>query len=88
MRWCKEQSHKATAEEDKTKLRWLDRHLGGKEIDTINRDMLERISQAKLAEQCSNATVNRTLALVRSILRKCVRGWQWLDRAPAARMLK
>ena len=88
VRWCKEQSHKATAEEDKAKLRWLDQHLGGKELDTINRDMIERISQAKLDDGCSNATVNRTLALVRSILRKCVREWQWPDRAPTVRMLK
>ena len=28
------------------------------------------------------------LALVRSILRKCVRDWEWLDRAPAVRMLR
>ena len=42
VRWCKEQSHKATAEEDKAKLRWLDRHLGGKKLDTINRDMLNQ----------------------------------------------
>ena len=88
VRWCKEQSHKATAEEDKAKLRWLDQHLGGRELDTINRDMIERISQAKSNDRCSNATVNRTLALVRSILRKCVREWQWLDRAPNVRMLK
>ena len=88
VRWCKEQSHKATAEEDKAKLRWLDQHLGGMALDTINRDRIERISQAKLDDQCSNATVNRTLALVRSILRKCVREWQWLDRAPTVRMLK
>jgi integrase len=88
VRWCTEQSHQATAEEDKAKLRWLDQHLGGKELDAINRDMIERISQAKLVDQCSNATVNRTLALVRSILRKCVREWQWLDRAPNVRMLR
>ena len=88
IRWCHEQAHKATAEEDKAKLRWLDPHLGGKELDTINRDMIDRITQSKLADRCSNATVNRTLALVRSILRKCVREWEWLDRAPAVRMLK
>ena len=32
--------------------------------------------------------MNRTLALVRSILRKAVLEWQRLDRAPAVRMLK
>jgi integrase len=88
VRWCREQSHKATAEEDKAKLRWLDAHLGDKDLDTITRDMIEHVTQAKLADHCSNATVNRTLALVRSILRKAMREWQWLDRAPAVRMLK
>ena len=88
VRWCREQAHKATAEEDKSKLRWLDRHLGGQDLDAIDRDMLEVITQSKLADGCSPATVNRTLALVRSILRKCVREWEWLDRAPSVRMLK
>jgi len=32
--------------------------------------------------------VNRTLALIRAILRKCARDWEWLDRAPAVRLLK
>ncbi|MBC7484552.1 MAG: site-specific integrase, partial [Rhizobacter sp.] len=48
VRGCKEQSYKTTAEEDKAKLRRFDQHLGGKELDTVNRDMIERISQAKL----------------------------------------
>lgn len=88
VRWCQEQAHKATAEEDKAKLRWLDPHLGNRLLDTINRDMIDRITQAKLDDGCSNATVNRTLALVRSILRRCEREWQWLDKAPAIRLLK
>jgi len=33
------------------------------------------------------ATVNRTLALLRTILRRCHREWEWLDRAPAVRLL-
>ena len=37
-----------------------------------------------LREGCSNATVNRTLELVRAILRKCVNEWEWLERAPAS----
>src|SRR5947209_3675721 len=34
VRWLKEQSHKATAGEDVTKLKWLDQFLGGKPLDT------------------------------------------------------
>ncbi len=50
--------------------------------------MIDRITDAKLAQGCSNATVNRFLELVRAILRKCVNDWEWLDRAPSVRMLK
>lgn len=44
-------------------------------------------ADAKLALGHSNATVNRTLDLVRAIMRKCVNDWEWLDRAPQVRML-
>lgn len=88
VRWLKEQAHKATAKEDVAKLRWLDQYLGGKDLLTINRPLLDKITDAKLALGHTNATVNRTLELVRAILRKCVNDWEWLDRAPQVRMLK
>jgi integrase len=88
VRWLKEQSHKATAAEDVTKLRWLDQFLGGKALDSITRTLIDRITEAKIAQGCTNATVNRTLEVLRAILRKCVDEWEWLDRAPKIRMLK
>jgi integrase len=84
----KESSHKATLETDKAHLRWLDRHLGGKQLDTINRSVVDRITTAKQAEGVANATVNRTLEILRAILRKCVNEWEWLDKVPQMRMLK
>ncbi|MFC1536998.1 tyrosine-type recombinase/integrase [Pseudomonadota bacterium] len=86
--WLKEQSHKATIEEDKSKLRWLDQFLGGKHLDTIDRELINKITEAKLGQGVTNATVNRTLEVLRAILRKCVNEWEWLDRAPQVRMLK
>jgi integrase len=88
VRWLREQAHKASIEDDKDKLRWLERYLANRELETINRGLIDAITEAKRAERCSNATVNRTLALVRAILRKCVRDWEWLDRAAAVRLLK
>ena len=88
VRWLKETSHKATHEHDKAKLRWLDPYLNGKQLDTINRAMIDSITQAKQATGAANATVNRTLALVRAILRRCERDWEWIERAPAVRLLK
>ena len=87
VRWLKEQKHKTTHESDKAKLRWLDSHLSGKRLDAISRALIDKITEAKLGEGRSNATVNRHLALVRAILRKCVREWEWLDKAPSIRML-
>lgn len=88
IRWLKEQSHKATASEDVTKLRWLDQFLRGKELRVIGRPLIDKITDAKIAQGQSNATVNRTLEVLRAILRKCVNEWEWLDRAPQVRMLK
>jgi integrase len=62
--------------------------LGGKRLTAITGATVGKIAEAKLAKGCSNATVNRTLALVRAILRKCANEWEWLDRAPKVHMLK
>lgn len=88
VRWLREMSHKATHEGDKAQLRWLDRYLAGKELGSISRAVIDTITQAKLNTGCANATVNRTLSLLRAILRRCERDWEWIDRAPAVRLLK
>jgi len=88
VRWLKEKSHKATVKGDVNLLRWLDPFLGGKDLATITRATIDKITDEKLARGCSNATVNRTLGLVRAILRKCVNEWEWLERAPQIRMLR
>jgi integrase len=88
VRWLREQAHKATHAGDKQILRWLDRHLANRELESINRALIDAITEAKQADGCANATVNRTLALLRAILRKCARDWEWLDRTPAVRLLK
>ena len=71
VRWLKEQSHKATIGTDRVHFRWLDRHLGGKSLDAITRNVLDRVTEAKLAEGVSNATVNRVLEV--SPLAACVK---------------
>jgi integrase len=87
-RWLREQAHKATHEDDKSKLRWLGCHLADRELESINRALIDGITVTKQGDGCSNATVNRLLALLRAILRKCASEWEWIDRAPAIRFLK
>jgi len=54
----------------------------------INRDLIQRVTQAKQANGVSIATVNRLLALIRSILNKAVHEWEWLDKAPKIKLQK
>lgn len=88
VRWLKEQAHKATIETDKIHLRWLDQHLNGKHLDVISRLMIDKITEARIAEDVSNATVNRMLEVLRAILRRCANEWDWMDKVPMVRMLK
>ena len=67
IRWLREQSHKASIRDDQRMLRWLDPFLADRDLESINRSTIEAIIDAKLAEGCSHGTVNRHLALLRSI---------------------
>jgi integrase len=67
-------------------LRWLDKYLGDKMLDEINRALIDRIIAARLVEVTS-ASVNRTLQVVRVILRRAVFEWEWLDKLPKFRWL-
>jgi integrase len=87
IRWMRESTHKATQSLDLLHLRWLDKHLGDLMLADINRDVIDRITQARLAEEVSNASVNRLLQCIRVILRRAVHDWEWLDRAPKIRFL-
>jgi hypothetical protein len=78
----KETTHKATHEDDLGKLRWLDTHWRGWALDRLTRQEIQRIGALKAAES-SPATANRYLALVRAILIRAQRIWEWIDHAPA-----
>lgn len=74
-------------EDDKAHLRWADKYLGPLLLTDISRDVLDRVTVARLAEGKSNATVNRLLEIVRAILRMAVYEWEWLQRCPKVRLL-
>lgn len=88
IRWCEESKHKRSFRCDQFHFRWLDKHLSGTLLAEITRDTVETIALAKEKEGAAIATVNRTLALIRAILRKAEREWEWIDKAPAIRMRK
>lgn len=87
VRWLNETSDKATHHEDKSKLIWLDHYLSDYLLDEINLDCIDLIRSEKLKE-ASKATVNRYLALIRSILIRARDEWEWLERIPKIRLFK
>lgn len=82
-----ETTHKATHHQDKSKLRWLQTHLKGRILRDIDRDLISRIGEIK-AKETSPSNANRTLALIRAILRKAALDWEWIDKAPRVRLYK
>lgn len=87
VKWLEETRHKATHAEDVARLRWLDKYLRGQPLDRISRDVIGQIGDIK-ARESSGPTANRTLALVRAILRRACYEWEWIDKAPKVRMFK
>lgn len=86
-KFLEETSHKRTHEWDKSMLRWFQPYLGGKDLVDINRAVLDQVKAIR-AKGSSTATVNRYMALVRTILRKACNDWEWLDRVPKVGMFK
>lgn len=87
VRWLSEQSHKRSIADDKKHLNWMHDHLHDWSLEAINREKIEAIKQAKLATKVANATVNRMLAVLRAILNRAVKDWEWIDKAPHVRLL-
>jgi integrase len=86
-KWLVETSHKATHEEDKAKIRWLQSFFRGRLLSDIDRELIAKVGAVK-AEQSSASTANRHLALIRSILRKAAFEWEWLDKAPQVKLYR
>jgi integrase len=88
VKWLKETEDKRTHDKDIGTLRWLDTHLRDKYLDEIDRELIELIALKKAADGVKPATVNRFLAVIKTILRKACFEWDWTDKVPKVRMRK
>jgi integrase len=85
-RWLIEKAGKASLHSDKFIFGWLRPHLEGKDLRSIDRAFLDVIKMRKIASGVKPATVNRTLALLRSVLRAAC-DWEWIEGVPKIRLL-
>lgn len=87
VRWLAETADKATHKEDIKKLRWLDPFLGNLMLDEVTLDVVDGIKSENL-KAAGKTTLNRYLALVRSILLRARDEWEWIDKAPKVKLFK
>lgn len=87
-RWLTEQGHKRTILQDVEKFEFLQQHLGNLQLEQITKDVIERIAEIKESEGRTPATINRLLALIKSVLNKAYKQWEWIDKVPYIRMRK
>jgi integrase len=86
-RWLAESKHKATWHKDKMVLHWFGEQIGQTKLRDITADLIAEAMRVK-AEEVQPATINRYLQIIRAVLRKAEREWNWLDKAPYIRLRK
>lgn len=87
LKFLDETSHKRSQSKDKGIFRWLDPMFGGKHLDEVDRQLIDRVKVLRLKEGTAS-TANRYLALIRTVLRKAHLEWEWLDHIPKVTLFK
>ncbi|RUQ28346.1 MAG: site-specific integrase [Candidatus Competibacteraceae bacterium] len=87
VRWLEEHPHSRWLPNIKQHLRQADPILGLLTLEQIDRDVLDRLTQARIKTDVAPATVNRMLAVIRGILNTARKEWDWIDTVPAVRLL-
>lgn len=82
LRWLKEKAHKKSYRDDVSRIRWFTKHLRGKTLDQVSRDMIDRLISRHFARK-SDRTKDLYVALIRAIFRKAMREWEWIANVPA-----
>lgn len=84
LRWLQEKQHKKSYRDDVSRIRWFTRHLRGKTLDQVSRDMIDGIISRHHARS-SSRTKDLYVALIRAIFRMAQREWEWIEHVPAFR---
>jgi integrase len=101
LRYAEEKADKASFNTDLSHLRWLDRFLSDKHLDEISKDLIAEITKVRKQPYSiprikgpdrhidpKPATVNRTLEIIRCILRLARDEWEWIDHIPNVKLQK
>lgn len=79
--WLVDKHYKSSLYQDAAKIEWLSPRWDRLALTEIDRERVMAVGRVKAAE-ASPATANRYLALIRSILRRALHVWRWIDVVP------
>lgn len=86
-RWLTD-TRKRTAAKDRTIIAWFSAQLDPTTtVQDITREVIDQLRALK-AEETSESTADRYMALLRAILKKCADDWGTLDKAPKVPMYR
>lgn len=85
-RWAREADGRGKLR-DGERLAWFAQYLNTVPLASIDRDLIEKLRELK-REETSPSTANRYMALLRMILRKAHREWDWTERTPVVPMYR
>lgn len=101
IRYTEEKAGKTSLNSDLSHFRWLDPYLSDKYLDEINKDLIAELTKARKLPysiprakgpdrkiEPTPATVNRTLEIIRCVLRLARDEWEWIDHIPKIKLLK
>jgi integrase len=89
-RWLEEMKYKKTIDADSSKLYHLNHreHWCGWRLDQINKQLINKLIKDKQDLGAKPATINRTLSLIKAILRRARDEWEVIDKIPSIKLLK
>jgi len=72
---------------DYERLKWFNQYIGDVALSDISREVIEKL-RAVRCKETSPSNANRCMALLRMILNRAVRDWNWIERAPHVPMYR
>lgn len=83
IKWARIAKDKKSFNTDQYRLSVLDPHFRDKTLTELTRDYIDEVID-ELADdrEWSNGSINRYLAVIRTILKKACDEWEWIDKVP------
>lgn len=87
-RFINESQHKRSLRTDIGHFRILDPYFSKYTLNQLNKSTIDEFIASQTKRDISVATRNRYLALLRSVLNKAYKDWEWIEKAPHIRLDK